>query len=73
MLAKTEGIFTEPAGGVSIAVLRKLIEDGEIDSDETIVCYITGNGLKATEAIIDVLPKINVVKPDVHLVSTMIR
>jgi threonine synthase len=73
MLAKTEGIFTEPAGGVSIAVLRKLIEDGEIDSDETIVCYITGNGLKATEAIINVLPKINVVKPDVHLVSTMIR
>jgi threonine synthase len=73
MLAKTEGIFTEPAGGVSIAVLRKLIEDGEIDSDESIVCYITGNGLKATEAIIDVLPKINVVKPDVHLVSTMIR
>jgi threonine synthase len=73
MLAKTEGIFTEPAGGVSIAVLRKLIEDGKIDNDEKIVCYITGNGLKATEAIIDVLPKINVVKPDVHVVSTMIR
>lgn len=73
MLTKTEGIFTEPAGGVSIAVLRKLIEDGQIDNDETVVCYITGNGLKSTEAIMDVLPKLNTVKPDVKLVSAMIR
>jgi threonine synthase len=72
-LAKTEGIFTEPAGGVSVAVLRKLIEDSEIDNDETVVCYITGNGLKSTEAIIDVLPKLKAVKPDVQLVSAMIR
>lgn len=72
-LAKTEGIFTEPAGGVSVAVLRKLIEDGKIDNDETVVCYITGNGLKSTEAIIDVLPKLKAVKPDVQLVSAMIR
>src|ERR671927_1621400 len=72
-LAKTEGIFTEPAGGVSVAVLRKLIEDGKIDSDETIVCYVTGNGLKATEAIMNMLPKLNVVKPDAQIVSAMIR
>ena len=73
MLAKTEGIFTEPAGGVSVAVLRKLIEEGQIDKDEKVVCYITGNGLKATEAIINVLPKLNVVKPDAQMVSAMIR
>ena len=73
ILAKTEGIFTEPAGGGSIAVLRKLIEDDEIDNDETVVCYVTGNGLKATEAIIDILPKLNTVKPDVQIVSAMIR
>jgi threonine synthase len=72
-LAKTEGIFTEPAGGVSVAVLRKLIEDGKIDSDETIVCYVTGNGLKATEAIMNMLPKLNAVKPDAQIVSAMIR
>jgi threonine synthase len=72
-LAKTEGIFTEPAGGVSVAVLRKLIEDGKIDSDETIVCYVTGNGLKATEAIMNILPKLNIVKPDAQIVSAMIR
>jgi threonine synthase len=73
MLAKTEGIFTEPAGGVCVAVLRKLIEECKIDKDEKVVCYITGNGLKATESIIDVLPKFNTVKPDVQIVSAMIR
>jgi threonine synthase len=73
MLSKTEGIFTEPAGGVCVAVLRKLIEEGKIDKDEKVVCYITGNGLKATESIIDVLPKFNTVKPDVQIVSAMIR
>jgi threonine synthase len=72
MLAKTEGIFTEPAGGVSVAVLRKLIEEEEINKDEKVVCYVTGNGLKATEAIINVLPKLNAVKPDVQMVSAMI-
>ncbi|MDQ3975158.1 MAG: threonine synthase, partial [Thermoproteota archaeon] len=64
LLAKTEGIFTEPAGGVAVAVLKKLVEEGKIDKDERIVCYITGNGLKATEAITSVLPKLRSVKPD---------
>src|SRR5215467_78857 len=73
MLAKTEGLFTEPAGGVSIAVLQKLVEEDKIDRDETVVCYITGNGLKTTEAITSVLPKLSAVKPDVQTVSAMIR
>jgi len=51
LLAKTEGIFSEPAGGVVVAVLKKLVEQGEIGADETTVCYITGNGLKATESV----------------------
>ncbi|MGI0051477.1 MAG: threonine synthase, partial [Nitrososphaeraceae archaeon] len=51
-LSKTEGIFTEPAGGVSVAVLQKLVESGKIDRDANIVCYVTGNGLKSTEAIV---------------------
>lgn len=71
-LARTEGVFTEPAGGVTIAVLQKLMEEGKIDKDETIVCYITGNGLKSTEAIMNTLPKINAVKPDIRLVSALI-
>jgi threonine synthase len=73
MLAKTEGIFTEPAGGVAVAVLKKLVEEGKIDKDERIVCYITGNGLKTTEAITDVLPKLRSVKPDAQAVLAMIR
>ncbi len=73
MLAKTEGVFTEPAGGVSIAVLKKLIEENKIDKDGKIVCYVTGNGLKTTEAIFESLPKLNVVKPDIHEISAIIR
>jgi threonine synthase len=73
LLAQTEGIFTEPAGGVSVAVLRKLVEEGKIQQDERTVCYVTGNGLKATEAIIGLLPKLNVVKPDAAEISAMIR
>ena len=51
LLAETEGIFTETAGGTTIAVLKKLVEAGKIDSDETTVAYITGNGLKTQEAL----------------------
>jgi threonine synthase len=73
LLAQTEGIFTEPAGGVSVAVLRKLVEEDKIEKDERTVCYVTGNGLKTTEAIIGLLPKLNAVKPDAAEVSAMIR
>lgn len=73
LLAKTEGIFTEPAGGVSVAVLRKLVEENKLEKDESIVCYVTGNGLKTTEAIIGLLPKLNAVKPDAAHVAAMIR
>ncbi|KOR38167.1 MULTISPECIES: threonine synthase [Planktothricoides] len=51
LLAETEGIFTETAGGTTVAVLKKLVEAGKIDPDETTVVYITGNGLKTQEAI----------------------
>jgi threonine synthase len=73
LLARTEGIFTEPAGGVSVAVLRKLVEEGKIKKDESTVCYVTGNGLKTTEAIIGLLPKLTAVKPDAAQVAAMIR
>ena len=53
LLAETEGVFTETAGGTTIAVLKKLVELGKINPEETTVAYITGNGLKTTEAIAD--------------------
>ena len=51
LLAETEGIFTETAGGTTIATLKKLVEAGKISPDETTVVYITGNGLKTQEAV----------------------
>jgi threonine synthase len=51
LLAETEGIFTETAGGTTIAVLKKLVEAGKINPDESTVVYITGNGLKTQEAV----------------------
>ena len=51
LLAETEGIFTETAGGVVISGLKRLVERGIIKSDEVTVAYITGNGLKTQEAV----------------------
>ena len=51
LLARTEGIFTETAGGVTVASAKKLIEQGKLPKDESIVLAITGNGLKTQEAI----------------------
>jgi threonine synthase len=49
LLAETEGILTEPAGGVVVAGLRELVLSGRIKRDESVVICITGNGLKTTE------------------------
>jgi len=49
LLAQTTGIFTETAGGVTTAVLAKLAQRGEIDPDERVVLYITGEGLKTLD------------------------
>ena len=51
LLAETEGIFTEPAGGVTVASTRKLIEQGAIDRDESIVICVTGNGYKTADVM----------------------
>ena len=51
LLARTEGIFTEPAGGTTLAVALKLVNQGRIRSDESVVIAITGNGYKTLEAV----------------------
>jgi threonine synthase len=63
LLARTEGIFTETAGGVTIAGLKKLIATGRIPRDETIVACVTGNGLKTTEPMSGRLGEALVVEP----------
>ena len=51
LLAETEGIFTETAGGVTVSVARKLIQQGKLNPEESIVLAITGNGLKTVGAV----------------------
>jgi threonine synthase len=55
LLAESEGIFAETAGGVVIAGLKKLAAEGKITPDEVTVAYITGAGLKTQEAIVGAL------------------
>lgn len=64
LLARTEGIFTETAGGVTVGTLKKLVEEGEIEKDERTVIYITGNGLKTQDVLVDHLAKAVTIKPD---------
>lgn len=51
LLARTTGIFTETAGGVTVATLARLARAGRIDPDERVVAYITGDGLKTLDAV----------------------
>ena len=51
LLARTEGIFAETAGGVTIACLAKLAAEGVVRADERVVVYVTGTGLKTIEAV----------------------
>ncbi len=64
MLARTEGIFAETAGGVTLACAKKLIETGKIPRDETTVLCITGNGLKTQEALEGHTTSAHYIKPN---------
>ena len=63
LLAETEGIFAETAGGVTAGVTEKLVREGRIRSDETTVVCITGNGLKTTDAIVNEYPASEAIAP----------
>ena len=69
LLAETEGIFTETAGGVVISSLKKLVEQGKIKRDEVTVAYVTGNGLKTMEAMGDFVEPIQTT-PDYETFQT---
>jgi threonine synthase len=62
LLARSEGLFTEPAGGTTLACAIKLIESGRIPRDESICVSITGNGLKTIEVQQDRLPDVPVIE-----------
>ncbi|MDQ6971448.1 MAG: threonine synthase [Mariprofundaceae bacterium] len=62
LLAETEGIFAETAGGVTLGCAKKMIESGRLPRDESIVLCITGNGLKTQEAIVDAIDKPRIIE-----------
>src|SRR5438094_5120426 len=73
LLAETTGIFTETAGGVTVAAALALAERGHLRADDEVVLCITGNGLKTTEAVRDVLPAAPVIAPKVREVSALVE
>ncbi len=60
LLARTEGIFAETAGGVTISGLKRLVESGVIGKDDLTVAYVTGNGLKTQETVEDEVDTVKV-------------
>jgi threonine synthase len=73
LLAECEGIYAEPAGGVVIAVLKKLVEAGKIKEDEKVVCLITGSGLKAPEALKCKLEEPILIKPQIKYLEKWLK
>jgi threonine synthase len=63
LLASTEGIFAETAGGVTVGVLRKLLASGQLDPAAETVIINSGDGLKTLDAVADSLPELPVVRP----------
>jgi threonine synthase len=73
ILASTEGIFTETAGGVAVSVTKKLVKLGRIKKDELTVISITGNGLKTREAVENQIGKINIIEPNIGAFNNFIN
>ena len=72
LLGRTEGIFAETAGGVTVAVARKLLEQGRLPRHEEIVLCITGNGLKTQDAVADCLEEPMVIAPSLEEFSGLL-
>jgi threonine synthase len=72
-LARTEGIFAETAGGVTLAVAKKLIEQGRIPREEEIVLCITGNGLKTQDAVAGCLEEPAVITPSMEAFAPLVE
>jgi len=73
LLARTEGIFAETAGGVTIASLRQMIERGTIDRDKSIVAIISGHGLKTLDAVVDTATVTSTIKPSLAAAEEALR
>jgi len=72
LLAETEGIFAETAGGVTVACAKKLIASGKIPANESAVLCITGHGLKTAEAVAPHLPQPRLINPSLREFEALI-
>ncbi len=73
LLARTEGIFAETAGGVTVAAAKKLIESGHINKNESTVLCITGNGLKTQEALHGHMGEPHHIKPNLEAFEGILK
>jgi len=71
LLAETEGIFTETAGGVTVGVTKKLIASGKIPANDSVVLCITGNGLKTLDSVNGHVGKPREIKPSLREFEAM--
>lgn len=73
LLAETEGVFAETAGGTTIASLRQMIKRGTIDPEKSIVAIISGHGLKTLDAIADTATVSSTIKPSLGEAEEALR
>jgi threonine synthase len=73
LIARKEGVFVEPASAASIAGLKKLVENGEVDVGETIVCVATGHGLKDPEAAVRACGGIVEIEPSLEALEEVVK
>jgi threonine synthase len=73
ILAETSGIFTETAGGVTVAGAIRLAQDGKLGQDDEVVLCITGNGLKTTEAVSDRARDLPIIPPKLRDLSALVE
>ncbi len=73
LLARTEGIFAETAGGVTIATLAKLVSSGVVRRDERVVAYVTGTGLKTVEALGERVGPSAVIPPTLEAFAALVE
>ncbi len=71
LLGRTQGIFTETAGGVTVASLKHLVQTGSIRPEETTVVYVTGNGLKTLDAIQGKVNQPHIIQPKLQEFRTL--
>jgi threonine synthase len=73
LLAETTGVFTETAGGVTVAAARQLVREGRLGREDELVLCITGNGLKTVEAVQPALVPAPVIDPKIREVAALVN